>query len=73
MTISLPKTSSDAKEIKIKNADNFPFMSVNLSQISINMTKLSINDLGKKSASFHLYNNDGKFTEYSIIIFITQK
>ena len=73
MIISLPKTSIDAKEIKIKNIDNFPFMSVNLTQISINITKLSINDLGRKSVSFHLYNNEGKFTEYSIIIFITQK
>ena len=73
MTITLPKTSIDAKEIKIKNIDNFPFMIVNLTQISINITKLSINDLGKKSVSFHLYNNDGIFTEYSIIIFITQK
>ena len=64
MTINLPKTSNDANKIIIKNADNFPYLSVNLTQITINNTKLSINDLGKKSVSFYLYNNEGKFTEY---------
>ena len=40
------KVSSDVTSIKIKNSEKFPYMTVNMNAIIIDINKLSKNDLG---------------------------
>ncbi len=57
--------NSDVTSIKIKNAENFPYLTVSMSGIVIDKTQLSSSNLGDYQVILQLKNKDNS-AEYPI-------
>ena len=60
----MPKTSPDAQEVKIIDVQDYPYLSVDIDSVTVNLKKIRSQDYGDHLIKFQLINSDMKFTEY---------
>ncbi len=62
--IKLPKASPDAQGIKIIDAQNYPYLNIEIDSVTVDLKKIRSQDCGDHLIKFQLINSDMKFTEY---------
>ena len=60
----MPKASPDAQEVKIIDAQDYPYLNIDIDSVTVDLKKIRNQDYGDHLIKFQLINSDMKFTEY---------